>query len=440
MCCLALTLGGCPRNDAKPSKDAAPAAEAGAAAPRAHAIARPHDAVAELGILTDRPKAELEALVAPASLAALLDTRHCGPVATCDAVRGLVRAGEGVEVSVSTAAEWGLPVPSTLDTVAKGLTPKERAGLARLPSVVVVRVTGAATPTHLVARTGFALAAAVAERVRGFVHDETVRRIETADAFAAHAITAPLGDSAFREDRILIQSYVQDDGTTRLISLGMRRFGAPDLEVRGAQAGASRSLAAIVNAVAARLAAGASEAPLDVSLDDPRAKGKSATVDLVVPPLQQGDPDNTIVRIVPAGGAEPAAYDRLVAAFFGAAEQLVDQPDDAELTAARDRARRAFPATLARWKASPEPRPKLLVKLPFPIAGDAGSEWMWVEVKGVSGDAVTGTLANSPAYATDLHAGAAVTGRTRDLYDAMLLLPDGGTVGGETTKILERRQ
>jgi uncharacterized protein YegJ (DUF2314 family) len=436
-----LALPGCPRSEVKPSKDAAPGADAGGAPTTAtHPIARPRDAAAELGVLTDRPRAELEPLLAPAALAGLLDTRHCGPVATCEAVRALVRAGKGVEVSLSTTAEWGLPVASTLDTVAKGLTPKERAGLAKLPNVVVVKVTGDATPTHLVARTGFALAAALAERVHGFVHDETVRRIETADAFAAHAITAPLGDAAFRDDSILIQSYVQEDGTTRLISLGMRRFGAPDLEVRGAQAGASRSLGAIMNAVAARLAAGASEAPLSISLDDPRAKGKTATVDLEVPPLQQGDPDNTIVRIVPEGGAAPAAYDRLVAAFFGAAEQLVEQPDDAELLAARDRARRAFPGTLARWKASPEPRPKLLVKLPFPIAGDAGSEWMWVEVKAVTGDAITGSLANSPAYATDLHAGAPVTGRTQDLYDAMMLLPDGGTLGGETTKILERRQ
>jgi len=437
---------GCPRSEGKPAPPdaAAVSEEAGVAkAAPTHPIARPTDAVAELGILTDRPRAELEAVVVPAALVALLDARHCGAAQTCDAVRAFVTAPDRVEVSITTATEWGLPPESTLPLVAKGLTPKERAGLAKLPSVVVVHVKGGQPPepeAHLVARTAFALTAAIAEKLRGFVYDETVRRIETADAFGRHAITTALGEPAFRDDRILIQSYVQEDGTTRLISLGMRRFGAPDLEVRGAQPGAGRSLGAIVNAVAARLAAGADEAPLTLALDDPKARGKTASVDLVVPPLQQGDPDNTIVRIVPTGGANAAGYDQLVTAFFGAAEQLVERADDADLTAATARARRGFPAMAARWKQSPEPRPKLLVKLPFPMPGDAGVEWMWVEVKSVQNTTITGTLANSPAYATDLHAGAVVKGNAKELYDAMLVLPDGGTEGGETSKLLEGRQ
>ncbi len=443
---LALVVAGCTRNEAKPAAhDAAPTgtlaalADASVAVPT-HPIARPRDAVAELGVLSDRARPELDALVTPASLTALLDTRHCGPVATCAAVRNLVATEGRVEVSLTTTTEWGLPAESALGLIAKGLTPKECAGLARLPTVVVVRVTGAATPEHLVARTAFALTAAIAEKLRGFVYDETVRRIETADEFQRHAITSALGDAAFKDDRILIQSYVQDDGTTRLISLGMRRFGAPDLEVRGAQPGAGRALAAVMNAVAERLAAAADAAPLVVALDDPRAKGKSAAVDLVVPPMQQGDPDNTVVRIVPAGGATVAGYDALVATFFGDAEKLVERADDAELAAATQRARRAFPAMAARWKQQPAPRPRLLVKLPFPMAGDAGVEWMWVDVTSVQNTTITGTLANSPAYATDLHAGSVVKGSTRDLYDAMLVLADGGTEGGETSKLLEGRK
>ncbi len=438
--CLMLALVGCPKNDAKPSTDAGAAAVDATPAVATHPIKRPHDAIAELGVVTDRPRPELDALIAPRSLGALIDARHCGPVATCDAVRAFVATPGRMEVSLSTTTDWGMPAESTLTLIAKGLTPKERAGLAKMPTVVVIRATGKPSPEHLVARAAFALTAAIAERLRGFVYDETVRRIETADEFSRHAITAPLGDAAFRDDRILIQSYEQDDGTTRMISLGMRRFGAPDLEVRGAQAGAGRALGGIMNAVAARLAAGADEAPLTLALDDPKAKGKSASVDLVVPPMQQGDPDNTVVRVVPEGGASAAGYDKLVAAFFGAAEQLVELADDAELTAATARARAAFAGMVARWKKTPEPRPKLLVKLPFAIGGDAGTEWMWVEVASVQDASITGALANSPAYVTDLHAGAVVTGKTRDLYDAMLALPDGGIEGGETSRILERRK
>src|SRR5262249_60645592 len=111
------------------------------------------------------------------------------------------------------------------------------------------------------------------------------------------------GDPAFRADRVVIQLYQQDDGSARLISLGMQRFGAPDLEIRGAQMGAGKSLGNVMNAVALRLTTGATEAPIAITLDDvARATGHASAelhtgsappspqeIDLVVPPPQAGD-------------------------------------------------------------------------------------------------------------------------------------------------------
>src|ERR1700733_10539455 len=361
-CAVVCALGACTRNETKGTANAPPAAEAGTATGATHPIARPADAVAELGVLTDRPREELTALIAPGSLVALLEARHCGPSAACDAVRAALKDTEHVKVTLENASDWGIPDMAALAFMAKGLSLKERAGLAKLPTVVVVHASGPASPAQLVARTGFALTAAIAEKTKGYVYDETVRRIEGEGAFAVHAIVTPLGEAAFREDRIAIQYYVQDDGTSRLISLGMRRFGAPDLEVRGASAAGGRALGELMNAVAARVAGGATDSPLPLTVDDPRAKGKSAPVDLVVPPHQQGDSDNTIVPIVPEGGATPDGYDRLSSLFFGKGEELIDQRDDPALAAARDRAARAFPAVLARWQKMPAPRPQLLVK------------------------------------------------------------------------------
>jgi uncharacterized protein YegJ (DUF2314 family) len=64
---------------------------------------------------------------------------------------------------------------------------------------------------------------------------------------------------------------------------------------------------------------------------------------------------------------------------------------------------------------------------------------MWVEVKGVDGSTIAGTLANSPALIPDLKQGAPVRGQRKDLEDWLLKLPDGGSEGGETIKILEKR-
>jgi uncharacterized protein YegJ (DUF2314 family) len=454
---VALAFLACSRGEvrvpAPPPNEAGQAGDARPADDR-HAFARPRDAVAEFGVLTERPQDVLLKLTAREGLAALLEPRHCGSPASCDAVRALIRDGVGVEVRIVAAEDWGIPAEALLPVVAKALTAAERVTVHKRPTVVVVRVGGPFSPKQLVARAGFALTASIAGRLEGLVYDETLRRIETASQFAEHAIVAPIGDPAFREDRIVIQFYQEEDGTARLISLGMRRFGAPDLEVRGAQVGAGRSLGNAMNAVAYRLAAGETLAPLMVTLDDVvRATGKSSAelhpgkagpatelVDLVVPPHQEGDPDNAIVRLVPPGGATPSGYDDLVRGLFGVAEQLVDQNDDAALIAASERAARSFPAAVSRWKAMGSPRSTLLVKLPFAIPNDGGLEWMWVNVMSVQDTTISGSLANSPAYITDLKGGAPVRGKRKDLSDWLIKLPDGGTEGGETIRVLEGRK
>jgi hypothetical protein len=166
-CLLVLVAAACTRNDAKSTRDAAASAvpDAGPTGAATHPIARPPNAVAELGVLTDRPRAELEALIAPASLVQMLGARHCGSEKACDAVRAMIPDHERVEVTLSTAADWGIPKESTLDGIAKGLTVQQRATLGKLPTVIVVHVSGKTTPEHLVARAGFGLTAAIAERV-----------------------------------------------------------------------------------------------------------------------------------------------------------------------------------------------------------------------------------------------------------------------------------
>jgi uncharacterized protein YegJ (DUF2314 family) len=459
---FAVALAGCTRGESSPrgsGPEPSPATSVSAPAEaraRTHPIPRPPAAVAELGVLTERPKEELTKLFAPSALPALLEPRFCGPEQACNAVRAFVGT-QKVEVSVVPIDDWGLPPESTLEHVARGLTREERASLHKKTAIVVVHARGAATAEQLPARAAFGLAAAIATRLRGFVYDETLRRIETADAFAGHAILENLGDPVYRGDRVVIQLYQQDDGSARLISLGMRRFGASDLEVRGAQMGAGKSLGNVMNAVAFRLAGGAADAPLTITLDDvaratrqPTAdlhRGAAAPVaqeiDLVVPPPQQGDPDNPVLRLVPPGGDGAQGYDGLATGLFGTTERLVDVTDDPSLELARQRAVHAFPAALARWRAM-RPRGALLVKLPFAVPGDAGPsaggvESMWVELKSADGPLLTGSLANSPALIPDLKQGAQVKGARKDLEDWLLKLPDGGTEGGETIRILERR-
>src|SRR5450432_2596011 len=113
---LAAVGSACTRSDGKGTTDAATSAptEAGPTAAATHPIARPSNAVAELGVLTDRPRSELEALIATASLSELLGTRHCGPTSACDAVRAMLPDREHLAVTLETAVDWGVPKDAAL--------------------------------------------------------------------------------------------------------------------------------------------------------------------------------------------------------------------------------------------------------------------------------------------------------------------------------------
>ncbi len=409
------------------------AAQAPLASPL-HAIARPPEANAELGILTDIPRANAIKALSPAALGALVGPAHCGDDATCVAVRTFLTDPARLTVSIVPAADWGLPPRSTLDVLAKGLTPSERDDVFKRPAVVVVTAHGTADNNHLPLRAAFAITAAIAQEVRGIVYDEVLHRIETAAQFSTHAVTARLGEQVFRPDRIVIQLYRQDDGTARLLTLGMRRFGAADVAIEGAPMGAARPLGNVVNAVAGRLAEGVRQAPVEVTL----AQGRSARVDLETPPPHEGDPDNAFQRIVAPPGAPPGSPDFIHQLVGSETEELVDNPDDPRLAIASQRAAHSFPAALGRWRKSAGRGVMLLVRLPFPISSsDAGTEWMWVEVTSADDPQVAGLLANSPAYATELKSGAKVKGKRSEIADWLLKWPDGGTEGGETIRILE---
>src|SRR5262249_6422430 len=147
--------------------------------------------------------------------------------------------------------------------VAKDLAPAEREAIPGLAWAVVVTAHGPALPDQIPARAAFGATASLAEKLHGVVYDEVLRRIESPHAFAAHAITSPLGAGGeLREDRIVIQLYQQDDGTARVLTLGMRRFGAADLEIEGASMNAGAALGRALNALAPRLANGERDAPL----------------------------------------------------------------------------------------------------------------------------------------------------------------------------------
>ncbi|MBX3258603.1 MAG: DUF2314 domain-containing protein [Labilithrix sp.] len=425
----------------------------GTGAPRA-GLVRPPKASAELAVLTDEPDDVVRRLASVAEIGKRLDVRHCG--GACDAVKKAMADEDAFEIDVLKAEDLILPPEDTMDTVAPGLTPSERVSARAKRTAVVIRTQGDLTPEQVPARAVFAATAVLAEALTGFVYDEVARRIVTAHDAASHAIVVALGEPAFARKHIVVQLYRQDDGTARLLTLGMQRFGSPDLSIRGANMASGPMLAEVINAAASQIAHGASGSAITVTLADvARVVGKTPAelsanadgarpveLDVVTPERIEGDPANEMAELVPKGGATREAWDTVVATLFGVTPSTTAAVDDPELAGVAEDARRSLPAAIERFEAG---EGELFVKGPFPIPeearvdGGASTETLWLAAASCDARRCTGVLSNEPSYATNIALGKTTSVKRDEAVDWMIHRRDGGVVGGESIKVLKAR-
>jgi hypothetical protein len=390
-------------------------------------LRRPPNATTELGVLTDRADGDLRAIIDREALAARVTPDLCGDAAACDAVRAALRDEHTTKLDVSATADWE-PIHFDVDAATSGLTAPLRASIPKRARTVVVHVATAPSAKAIDVRAGFAAAAAVALQIDGLVYDQVLARIESARDFAKHAVTEPLGDSTFRKDRIELYYVPKSEGVLRVLTAGLLRWGAPDVDAIGVPTAASERLSDVVLGVAAALAGGLRAGPVTLAREDlARARGEAypegeglppsapVTIDLATVHPETGDPNDFYARIEPNGGEGPVGYLELAERFFGPV--LGATIDDDAAASRRDRAQRDLPGAIARWERQRAHGGTLLVQLPFAIPGDAGSEWMWIEVQRVDARTVTGKLADDPLGATGVSRGDTVTRPRTEVVD-----------------------
>jgi uncharacterized protein YegJ (DUF2314 family) len=113
--------------------------------------------------------------------------------------------------------------------------------------------------------------------------------------------------------------------------------------------------------------------------------------------------------------------------------------DDPELAAVKQRAQARLPAVAAAFRGGLPVRDHIIVKAPFDT-DDGSVEWMWISVTGWDGEVLRGNLENSPYYIKSLKAGAKVEVKQSAVADYLWTKADGGEEGGESMKILQRRE
>jgi uncharacterized protein YegJ (DUF2314 family) len=258
--------------------------------------------------------------------------------------------------------------------------------------------------------------------------------------------------------QISIHAYPSGD-FVRAVTLGMAKFGLPDLVVEDFGWSLQRNVGISINLVAQAFVEGAKiDRPGEFDLNfrlirHPRLRDAQldnleehataiAALGLKAGRHDEGDPDNRLWQLTFERGEGPdeqARMEHVLSRAFGWKESVVHVTHDDEMREASRRARTRLPKLKQAFAAGLAPGEVMLLKAPFDTS-DGGHEYMWVEVTRWTGDAVEGLLQNEPFNVPELKAGQKVQISEATVFDYIWKHADGSSDGNETGRILEKQQ
>lgn len=305
-------------------------------------------------------------------------------------------------------------------------------------------------------RASLQLTEQLAREGSGLIWDEETREVFTPDEWHARRLDSWQGDTPDVLKHTVIHAY-KGDKLVRAISLGMAKFGLPDLVVADFPWSSNKSMGNLINLLAQAMVEGLVVGPqgrvdLDLrgikhvavrqsqlsTLKD-KATAKAPLI-LAQGQRDDGDPDNRLAEIRFDRVQGPDVYarqDALLNSLFGSVDQVSQIKHDEQLLNASKAAKAKLPALREAFNKGLQPGEYLLVKAPFQTTA-GGREWMWVEVSAWQDEVITGLLKNEPVDVPRLHAGQMVKVQQQDLFDYIRYYANGKSEGNETGKIIER--
>lgn len=310
------------------------------------------------------------------------------------------------------------------------------------------------------AMDGLRAASNVAEQVArstgGLLWDEETREMFTPDKWREQRLARWSGGVPDVSKHITIHSY--KNGTlVRAITLGMAKFGLPDIVVSQFPWTSQNPMGSLVNLLAQSLAEGApvgagGHVDLNIGAIANRAvrerelaalKPKSqslAKLALVKGAMEEGDPANRLAEITFSrypGPDTQAQQNAMLSALFGYTDSVKKIRHNAELVAASQAAQMKLAGLRAAFARGLQPGEYILLKAPF-AKPSGGSEWMWVEVSKWQDEKIEGLLKNEPFEIPTLHAGQIVHIKQSKVFDYIRHYPDGREEGNTTKNIIEK--
>jgi uncharacterized protein YegJ (DUF2314 family) len=340
----------------------------------------------------------------------------------------------------------------------KGLSAQQERQLQKCSEAIILQF---AYPKEHVWDSLFAashLAEDLARKTGGLILDEETRQVFTPEAWHTQRLASWTENTPELASQFTIDIYPTDE-YMRAITLGMAKFGLPDLVIQELPHSSTKQAEELIDVFAQTLAEGAivpssGKFKLDIHrirndhLRNSKMKSlqehASGTACLLLKPgkREEGDPGNRLMELSAElySGPDPhARQDNMLSSLFGWEDLAHNVEHTPEVLAESDRERAKLPALHKAFDAGLQPGEYIQVKAPFTIPGQ-GHEWMWVEITRWSGKTIMGTLQNEPVDIRDLHAGQVVQVHEDEVFDYIRSYPDKHTEGNTTGKILERME
>jgi uncharacterized protein YegJ (DUF2314 family) len=292
----------------------------------------------------------------------------------------------------------------------------------------------------------------------GLIWDEETREVFSPDEWHKRRLASWKGGVPDISQQMTIHAYKKDT-FVRAITLGMAKFGLPDIVVEDFSWESSRTMGILIDIFAQAMAEGATAESPEAFILDLKAirhdevrerqlttlkKHATAKVQLVLRPgkWEEGDPRNRLVALGFDHYEGPdlhARQEKLIADFVGWSDTVSMVQTNKDLREASERARAKLPKLRADFVTGLAPGESILVKAPF-RAPNQGKEYMWIEVTKWEDSRIKGLLRSEPYHVKELHAGQVVDVLEADVYDYIRQFPDGSREGNETGKVIEAQQ
>jgi len=294
----------------------------------------------------------------------------------------------------------------------------------------------------------------MAKGTSGFIFDSETRELFSQSEWKASRIDSWSSSVPNVQSNIVIHAY-QTETNYRAITLGMAKFGMPDLVVNDFDWNSNRSISTLINLTAQHIVEkdlNKLEFQLDIqklnsssfkesllgALYENATKNASVTLKKSTP--EEGDPDNFLLEFdfnQYQGKLRHQKQSTLLNSLFGWKDEVTYVKHNNLIENASEKARKKLPKLKIRFNAGLEIGEVLMLKAPFKTP-TGENEWMWVEVKQWKEGEIEGVLRNVPNNVPKLSAGDKLTINQKDVFDYFFQNKDGTTDGNTTGELISK--